>query len=135
MAFPRKFLQSVKQYHNLMISGPLTCDSGKVLYLLKWKVCGEVPYVRKTKTKFRYRFNNCKSKHRAFRKYNFYQKVLQKPFHAHYCFDGHNGIDDWNFVIFEQWAVERKRNLLATQAYPIGLNEKEEYLNWHRKNS
>ena len=40
------------------------------------------------------------SKHRAFRKGN--QKVPQKRFHAHYCLDGHSGIDDWNFVIFEQ---------------------------------
>ena len=48
--------------------GPLNCDSEKVLYLLKCKVCGGVPYVGKAKTKFRYRFNNYKSKHRAFRK-------------------------------------------------------------------
>ena len=36
---------------------PLNCDSKKVLYLLKCKVCGEVPYVGKEKTKFCYRFN------------------------------------------------------------------------------
>ena len=72
--------------------GPLNCDSEKVLYLLKCKVCGEVPYVVKAKTKFRYRFNNYKSKHRAFRKGN--QKVPQKRFHAHYCLDGHSGTDD-----------------------------------------
>ena len=47
--------------------GPLNCDSEKVLYLRKCKVCGGVPYVRKAKTKFRYKFNNYKSKHRAFR--------------------------------------------------------------------
>ena len=51
-------------------TGPLTCDSEKFLYLLKYKVCGEVPYVGKVKTKFRYRFNNYKSKHKAFRKSN-----------------------------------------------------------------
>ena len=73
-------------------SGPLTCDSEKVLYLLKCKVCGEVPYVGKAKTKFRYRFNNYKSKHRAFRKGN--RKVPQKLFHTHYCLDGHSGIED-----------------------------------------
>ena len=32
-------------------SGPLTCDSEKVLYLLKCKIFGEVPYVGKAKTK------------------------------------------------------------------------------------
>ena len=31
--------------------GPLTCSSEKVLYLLKCKVCGEVPYVGKERTK------------------------------------------------------------------------------------
>ena len=41
---------------------PLNCDPEKVLYLLKCKVCGEVPYVGKAKTKFHYRFNNYKSK-------------------------------------------------------------------------
>ena len=85
---------------------PLNCDSEKVLYLLKCKVYGAVPYVGKAKTKFRYRFNNYKSKHRAFRKSN--QKVPQKRFHAHYCLDGHSGIDDWNFVIFEQCETHEK---------------------------
>ena len=43
----------------------------------------EVPY------EVYYRFNNQKSKHRAFRKGN--QKVPQKSFLAHYCLDGHSG--------------------------------------------
>ena len=71
---------------------PSNCDSEKVLCLLKCKVYGE--------TKFRYRFNNYKSKHRAFRKDN--QIVPEKRFHAHYFLDGKSGTDDWNFVIFEQ---------------------------------
>ena len=62
-------------------SDPLNCNSEKVLYLLKCKVCGEAPYVGKAKTKFRYRFNNYKSKHRAFRKGN--RKIPQKRFHDH----------------------------------------------------
>ena len=41
---------------------PLNRDPEKVLYLLKCKVCGEVPYVGKAKTKFHYRFNNYESK-------------------------------------------------------------------------
>ena len=109
-------------------SGPLTCDSEKVLYLLKCKVCGEVPYVGKAKTKFRCRFNNYKSKHRAFRKGN--QKVPQKLFHTHYYLDGHSRIEDWDFVIFDQCEThtqlkEREtfwQNRLKT-FYPIGLNE------------
>ena len=56
-------------------SGPLTLDSKKVLYLLKWKVCSVIPYAGKAKTKFHYNsFNNCKSKRRAFAKGN--RKVL-----------------------------------------------------------
>ena len=35
-----------------ILSGPLNCNSEKVLYLLKCKVCGEAPYVGKAKTKF-----------------------------------------------------------------------------------
>ena len=111
----------------------LNCDSKKVLYLLKCKVCGEVPYVGKAKTKFRYRFNNYKSKHRAFRKGN--QKVPQKRFHAHYCRDGHSGINDWDFVLFEQCETHEQLKERETfwqhrlkTFYPIGLNEKEEYL-------
>ena len=68
-------------------SGPLNSNSEKVLYLLKCKVCVEVPYVGKAKAKFRYRFNNYKSKHRAFRKRN--RKIPQKRFHDHYCLDSH----------------------------------------------
>ena len=49
-------------------SAPLNFNSEKALYLLKCKVCGEATYVGKAKTKFRYRFDNYKSRHRAFRK-------------------------------------------------------------------
>ena len=106
-------------------SGPLTCGSEKVLYLLKCKVCGEVPYVGKAKTKFRYRFNNYRSKHRAFRKGN--RKVPQKLLHTHYCLNGHSSIEDWDFVIIEQCETHaqlKERETFGT----IGLNEKEEYL-------
>ena len=47
----------------------LTCDSEKVLYLLKYKVCGEILFVAKEKTKFRYGFTNYKSENRAFGKF------------------------------------------------------------------
>ena len=73
-------------------SGPLTCDSKKVLYLLKRKICSEVPYVGKAKTKFCYRFNNYKSKDTPFRKVN--RKVPQKLFYTHYCLDGHSSTED-----------------------------------------
>ena len=113
--------------------GPLNCDSEKVLYLLKCKVSGEVPYVRKVKTRFCYRFSNYKSKHRAFTKGN--QKAPLKRFHAHYCLDRQSGIYDWDFVIFEQCETHEQLKEKETfwqhrlkTFYPIGLNEKEEYL-------
>ena len=71
-----------------------------VLYLLKCKFCGEALVVGKSKTKFRYKFNNYKSKHRAFTKGD--QKVRQKLFQAHYCLGSHNGIEDWKFAVFKQ---------------------------------
>ena len=111
-------------------SGPLTCDSEKVLYLLKCKVCAEVPYVGKAKTKYGYRFNNCKSKHRAFRKGN--RKVPQKLLHTHCCRDGHSVTEGWDFVIFEQCEThaqlkERFWQHRLKTFYPTGLNEKETF--------
>ena len=105
----------------------------KVLYLLKCKVCGEVPYAGKAKTKFRYKFDKYESKHRVFRKGN--RKVPQKVFHTHYCPDDHNGIEDWEFAVFDQCEIHAQLMERETfwqhrfkTFYPIGLNEKEEYL-------
>ena len=68
-------------------SGPLNCNSEKVLYLLRCKICDDNPYVGKAKTKFRLRLINYKSKHRSFRKGK--QNVPQKRFHSHYIQDCH----------------------------------------------
>ena len=95
-------------------------------------MCGEASY-GKAKTKFQYRLNNYKSKHRAFGKGN--RKIPQKCFQDHYCLDDHLGIDDWDFTLFRQCEThkqlkERKtfwQHQLKT-FYPVGLNEKEEYL-------
>ena len=64
--FARKVCQEIFKTQ----SGPLVCGSEIVLYLLKWKVCDGVPYVRKAKMEIYYRFNNYKSKHRAFKNGN-----------------------------------------------------------------
>ena len=37
----------------LKLSGPLNCNSEKVLHLLKFNACGEGHYVGKAKTNFR----------------------------------------------------------------------------------
>ena len=114
-------------------SGPLNCNSEKVLYLLRCKICDDTPYVGKAKTKFRLRFNNYKSKHRSFRKGK--QNVPQKRFHSHYIQDCHRGIDDWEVTLFEKCETHKQLKERETfwqhklkTFYPLGLNEKEEYL-------
>ena len=47
-------------------SGSLNCNSEKVVHLLRCKICDDIPYVGKAKTKFCLQFNNYKSKHRSF---------------------------------------------------------------------
>ena len=49
--------------------------------------------------------------------------------------DGHSGIDDWNFVISEQYEIHEQLKERETFwqhrlkiFYPIVLNEKEDYL-------
>ena len=76
-------------------SGTLNYNSEKVLYLLRYKIFGDTPYVGKAKIKFRLRFNNykSKSKHQFFRKRK--QNVPQNLFHSHLIQDCHRGIDDW----------------------------------------
>ena len=38
-------------------SGPLNCNSEKLLYLLRCKICDDTPYAGKDETKFRVRFD------------------------------------------------------------------------------
>ena len=114
-------------------SGPLNYNSEKVLYLLKCKFCDEAPYVGKAKTKFQYRFNNHKIKHRAFRKGN--RKISHKHFRDHYFLDDHLGTDDWDFTLFDQCETYKQLKERETfwqhrfkTFYLLGLNGKEEYL-------
>ena len=115
-------------------SGPLNCNSEKVLYLLRCKICDDTPYVGKAKTKFRLRFNNYKSKHRSFRKGR--QNVLQKCFLSHYMQGCHRAIDDWEVTLLEQCETRKQLNEKEEtfwqhklkRFYPLNLNEKEEYL-------
>ena len=113
-------------------NGPLNCNSEKVLHLLKCKVCGKASCVGKAKSKF----NNYKSKHKAFRKGS--RNILQKHFLDHYRLYGHLGFDDWDFILSEQCEThehleERKIfwDFRLKTFYPFGLNEKEEYLYYH----
>ena len=113
--------------------GPLNCNSEKVFYLLRCKICGNTPYVGKAKTKFRLRFNTYKSKHRSFRKGK--QNVPQKRFYSHYIQDCHRVIDDWEVTLFEKCETYKQLKERGTfwqhrlkPFYSLGLNEREEYL-------
>ena len=113
-------------------SGLLNCNSHKVVYLLKCRICGEAPYVGKVKTKFRGRFNNYKSPHRSYRKK---RKVSQQLFHEHYGQHSHNGIDNWQFTLIEQCETHEQLKEMEKfwqhrlkMFYHYGLNEKKEYL-------
>ena len=97
------------------------------------KECGEALYDRKAKAMFRYRFNNYKSKHRAFRKGN--QKIPQRLFHDHYSLDGSLGTDDWDFTLFGQCDTHKQLKERVTfwqhrlkTFYLLDLNEKQGYL-------
>ena len=57
----------------------------------------------------------------------------QKRFHDHYFLDGHLGIDDWDFTLFEK--CETHKLLKERETFwqhrlktfcPLGLNEKED---------
>ena len=114
-------------------SGLLNYNSEKVLYLLRCKIFDDTPYVGKAKKKFGLRFNNYKSKHQSFRKGK--QNVSQKYFHSHYIQDCHRGIDDLEVTLFQKCEAHKRlkeremfwQHKLKT-FYPLGLNEKEEYL-------
>ena len=114
-------------------SGSLNCNSEKILYLPRCKTCDDTPYVGKAKTKLCLRFDNYKSKHWSFRKGK--QNVPQKGLHSHYIQDCHRGIDDWEVTLFEKCETHKQlkeREMFwqhkFKKFYPLGLNEKEEYL-------
>ena len=112
---PLSFVQNNKNYYNFyngslretfkIHSAPLNCNSEKVLYLIKCKVCGEAPHIGKAKTRFRYRSNNYKRKHKAFPKEN--QKIPTKLFQDYCCLDDQLGID-WNFTFFDECETHKQ---------------------------
>ena len=61
--------------------------------------------------------------------------VPQKCFYSHYIQDCHRGIDDWEVTLFEKCETHKQLKERETfwqhklkTFYPLGLNEKEEYL-------
>ena len=81
--------------------------------------------------KFRARFNNYKSARRSYRKK---RKVSQQRVHENYGQHSHNGIEDWQFTLAEQY--ETREQLKEKESfwqhklktfYPYGFNGKKEY--------
>ena len=75
----------------------LNCGSKNVVYLLNCKTCN-VQYVGSCTTPFRKRFANyksCYNRHRA-------QTVPQQNLHNHFDLPGHNGLEDWEFILIDQ---------------------------------
>ena len=109
-------------------SGVLNCNSQKVVYLLKCRICGEAPYVGKAKTKFRARFNNYKSAHKSYRKKG---KVLQQRFS--WTLWPTQSWWNWRLPVHSETYEQLKdmetfwQHRLKT-FYPYGFNEKKEYL-------
>ena len=91
---------------------PLNCDSAIMLYSLKRKSFGKVPYFEKANTKFCYRFNIKKisvgSSEGSSETFSWSLLFLwpQWNWWLRFC----DFLTRWN-----TWAVERKKNLLATQ--------------------
>ena len=122
-----------------ILKGPLDSNSNHFIYLFECKQCQYCfPYVGSTKTKFRYRINNYKSTHRKFRN-KYVEKDLtivikkrelrQKLFHEHYCWEGHQGIENCSVTLIDQ--VEDLDSLRKKELYwvnrlntcaPNGLN-------------
>ena len=107
-------------------SGIRNCNFRKVVHLLKYRICGEAPYVGKENTKFKARFNNYKSAHRSYRKKS---KVSQQRFHEHYGQHSHNEIDDCKFILIEQCEIHKQLRETFWQHklrtfYSYGFNER-----------
>ena len=98
-------------------------------------ICGEQD-TGSTKTKFRSRANNYKSKQRKFVNKGAVPKqaLKQRRFHADYCSDRHNGIEDWVITLID--SAETLKELRKKELYwmyklktyaPYGLNERDVY--------
>ena len=71
--------------------------------------------------------------HQSFQKGK--QNAPQKRFHLQYVQDCHKGIDDWDVTLLENCETHKQLKERETfwqhklkTFYPLGLNEKEEYL-------
>lgn len=86
---------------------------------------GEAPYVSKTKTILRARFNNYKRAHRSYRKK---RKVSKQRFHEYYGQRSHNEIVDWLLTLIEQYQKFWQHRLKIFYFYEPNENKKYFYL-------
>ena len=87
------------------LSGPINCNSQKVVFLLKTKYAGKyLKLVRQTQNS-RARLKHYKSAHRSFRKK---RKVSQQHFDEYYGQYGHNGISDWQFTLIKKFKTHEQ---------------------------
>ena len=86
-------------YH---IHKPLNCNSKNTVYLIERNHCWK-QHTGSSKTKFRYKADNYKSTHPKFKNKKQVPKeaLKQKEFHEHFCWDDHNGIQDWGMTLTE----------------------------------
>ena len=116
--------------------GLLNCNSTNVIYLLQCETCSS-QYVGSTITKFRYRFNNYKSKHAKYREQYFNgtldpnDAIQQASFHNHFCQGNHVGLNDWSITLIDQANTEeslrRQESFWQYKLktfFPDGLNER-----------
>ena len=108
----------------------LNCNSKNVVYVLNCKTC-KAQYVGSCITKFRLRFNN-------YRSCNNNHKIKTGPkqsLHSHFDEPGHNGFNDWQFILIDQGDSEtsvRKRERFwqykLSTFLPNGLNDCEVFV-------
>ena len=125
--------------------GPLHCNSKNIVYLMECRTCS-IQYVGscgtdkrggEQKNKFRFRYNDYKSKHRDYlkRKENgtlgIGKAVPQTSLHAHFAQTGHNGIKDMSFKIID--CASNLKDIKKRESFwqyklktfsPDGLNER-----------
>ena len=116
----------------------LDCNSKNVIYLLFCKVCG-VQYVGSTMTKFRFRFNNHKSRLKRHEKLGEIQKEKDDVINRHFSLEGHRGLQDVGVLLIDK--VSSKTELLQKEgqwAYrlkslkPLGLNDSDFFYSKNR---
>ena len=117
----------------------LNCNSSNVIYLLSCKKCG-LQYVGSTKTKFRLRFNNHKSRLRSHNMLSINEKDNDDIIYKHFWSPGHSGIDDVNVQIIDKVSNEKElRDKEGQWAYkinsisPNGLNDNDFFYNINRR--